>query len=477
MKKTKIIATMGPAVENEENIIKMYNEWINIIRFNFSHAQKENVKKIATIIKNLNERKITNLSLLLDTKGPEIRTGDMKNPYHFKKWETFKIFVDEKKIEKDSDILCDYKYLIDDIQIWEKIIIDSGNFIVKVIEKKKNFLEVVALNNATMKSRRHINLPWVKLNFPGLTEKDKEDILFWIKENMDFIAASFIRSKKNVEEIRKFLDTHGWKHIKIISKIENEEGIENRKEIIGVSDGIMVARWDLWIEVPITKLPIYQKELVELCREAWKFVVVATHFLETMIVNPTPTRAETSDIANAVRQCPDSLMLSWETSVGEFAIESVTMMTDIIKESEKHKIITVDDYSNKGLTERDIEKKYLIKHGIKLANDIDAKAIIVFTKSWLLARLASMFRPDRAIYAFTNKQESFRFMNVLYSVQPFLLENWKESNYDDNFNEAMKTLINLKKIKKSDKIVVINDIQKGDIEIPILEIVNVGEYK
>lgn len=476
MKKVKILATMWPAVESEQKIIQLYKSGINVIRFNFSHANYTNAKKVADNVKKLNALWKTQLSLLLDTKWPEIRTWDRDEAYNYKKGEIFKIFVDKTKMKNISDLFCDYEYLVGDMKIWKSIIIDSWTFIVKVIGKTKDFLEVKALNSASIKSRRHINLPWVSLKLPWLIEQDKKDIIFAIENDFDFVAASFIRSKENVAEIKQLLKENNWEFIRIISKIENQEWITNMDEIIEEWDGIMVARGDLGIEVPIEKIAKYQKELVEKCRAHGKIVVIATHFLETMITNPFPTRAESSDVANAVLQRPDSLMLSWETSIWSFPIQTTQMMTKIIKEAEKAIEYKYEDFSYKNLTEKDKEKKLLIKNGLKLCDELKVKAMIVFTRSWLLARLTSNFNPKIPVYAFTDQEKSVRYMNILFWIQAVHLKDWDTEDYGYNLWTSIKYLLKNKIIKKDDRLVVITDLKEKEFEIPVLKIINVKDF-
>lgn len=475
MKKTKIIATLWPSTNSEEKLIKLYKAGVNIIRFNFSHAKYEDALKSIEIIRNLNKSGKTGLSMLLDTKWPEIRTGELENKICYKKGEVFHIYIDEKKVT-GNHLFCDYENLIEDVKKGKNIVIDSGLFNVKVLEKKKDHLVVKALNAAEIGSRRHVNLPGVKLKLPGITRKDENDIIFWIENGFSFIAASFIRSAKNVEEIRKLLKKFHGEDIKIISKIENEEGVENLDEIITASDGIMVARGDLGIEVPIKKLALYQKQMVEKSRTAGKFVITATHLLETMIENPFPTRAESSDVFNSVLQKPDCLMLSGETAVGKFPIESVKMMTSIIKEAEKNITYEHEHFAFKGYTPRDLEKKLLIKSGICTGEELEAKAVIILTKSWMLAKMASSYRPNIKVFAFSNNASSVKAMNAYFGITPFLHTSWDATNYSTTLDNAIRYLIESWKLKKTDKIVAINDIQKGNREIPIMEIINLWEF-
>lgn len=471
MKKTKIIATVWPVTQSREQLEKMYNSWVNIVRFNFSHATFDVARPIADSIKELNKEWKTQLSLLLDTKWPEIRTGIVEKKIELIAWNNVKIVVDDAKRWED-DIFCDYEYLLEDIKVWETIIIDSGLCNVRVKEIHNDFLIWEVLNSCIIGSKRHINLPGVKLKLPGITSKDKEDVLFAIENNYDFIAMSFVRNKENIQELRDLLAENNASHIKIISKIENQEAIENLEEIVKNSDWVMVARWDLWIEVPIEKLPFYQKEISKLCLQYGKFFIIATHLLETMIENPFPTRAEVSDIYNSVMASADCTMLSWETTTGKYPIESIQMMAKVIIETEKWVQNIHNDFSNNGLTTRDIEKKSLIKHAISIAEELDAKAIIILTKTGLLARLAAAFRPNIDVYAFTKTTKSLNFMNILYWIRPKILESWND-DYMNNVEWAIEKLKKENNFMAWDKVIAVSDIQKYGKEFPIIEIIEV----
>lgn len=473
MKKTKIIATVGPSSNSEEKLIDLYEAWINIIRFNFSHADYEWAKKTADSIKKLNKKWVTNLSLLLDTKWPEIRTGDLENKITYYTWEIFKIYVDINKLSWNKSLFCDYVFLIDDIKIWQNIIIDSWLLSTKVISKSIDYIEVIAENTAVIWSRRHVNLPWMRLKLPWITPKDVFDINFALDNDFDFIAASFIRNKEGIEDIRKLFKERDNKHIKVISKIENEEGIENIDEIIKYSDGVMVARGDLGIEVPIEKLSVYQRDIIEKSKNHGKFVIVATHLLETMIDNQFPTRAETSDVFNSVIQQPDCLMLSWETAIWRYPVEAVKMMVKVTKEAEKYITYIHDDYSNEWLRDTDIEKKLLIKSGIFIWEDLNAKALIVLTKTWILARLASFFRPKIKVFAFTKFENTVRYVNSLFGITPIYLEKRNSENFLETMELAINYLLEKGIITKGDKIIAINDIKRNSQDTAVMEIINV----
>ncbi len=470
MKKTKIIATVGPVTESEERLKELYDNWVNIIRFNFSHAQHEHSKVIADRVKKLNAEGKTNLSLLLDTKGPEIRTWNLDEKLHFQAWDKVKIFIDDSKREAWA-IFCDYEYLIEDINIWDIIIVDSGLCNVKVLEKHTDYVLAEMLNAWVIWSKRHINLPWVRLKLPWITDKDKEDVLFAVQNNYDFIAMSFVRNNSNIQELRTFLKENNAEHIKIISKIENQEAIENLEEIIKNSDWVMVARWDLWVEVAIEKLPYYQKQIVELCTKEGKMFVIATHLLETMIESPFPTRAEVSDIYNSVLQKADCIMLSWETTTWKYPIEAVQMMTKVATEAEKAVNYTDIDFENGNTWKKAFPKKIAVKNAINIANQIDAKAIIAFTEYGFTPKMAAACKPAKFVYTFTNNPETYRFLNSLYAVTWFMLDI--TNDYQKNLDEAIEILKSKNLVSSWDKVVVILDKQTKTWVNPTIEIVNI----
>lgn len=417
---------------------------------------------------------MTKLGLLLDTKGPEIRTGDHPDLKNYAKGDVFKIFVDPKKVpEGTQDIACDYPYLVEDLNVGHIIKIESGLMDVIVKDKTQDALVVQALHGMkNMKQRRHINLPGVKLRLPGLIDQDKVDAVFAIKHGFDFIAMSFVRNKENIKELRDLLEANNGSHIQIISKVENQEALDNLDEIVANSDGVMVARGDLGIEVAIETLPVHQRNMIKKCKAQGKYVIVATHMLESMIENPFPTRAEVGDIFNSLVQKADAIMLSGETTIGKFPIEAVDMMKKIALEAEKTLDYKHEDYHSEGLTQRDIEKKRLIRSAVYIADSIGAKGIVTFTKTGRLARLAAAYRPKCPVYAFTNQERTFTNTTILFGVvaryMPF-------EHHADVLKDAITKLVERNDIGMDDQVVVVSDIIRNDKEIPVLEIVSVRD--
>ena len=309
MRLTKIIATVRGDYDKGK-IVELFEAGVDVIRINFTHATPETSEALMSEINRLNAEGKTHLSLLLDTKWPDIRTGVRTTPLAISKDQIFHILIDTSKLVQDSDVFCDYPGILTDVSVGQEIIIDSGLLVVVVVEITSDYLVVKALNDAEIWSKRHINLPGAKISLPAMIEKDKTDILFGIKMGIAYVAASFIRTGENVQEIRRFLDENGGTGVKIISKIENKEALENLEAIVRYSDGIMIARWDLGIEMPIHELPVYQKKILDMCFVYGKPVIIATELMKSMVSNPFPTRAEVSDVYNSVIMRADAVMLS-----------------------------------------------------------------------------------------------------------------------------------------------------------------------
>lgn len=331
-----IIATIWPSTQSPERLKQLYDNWVRILRFNCSHATHKRMKEVIQSARIV-ERAIWNkFAYLLDTKWPWIRTWELTTPVTYIKWEEIKIVANSSLVKNDRIMYVDYPYIIKDVEIWDIIKIDSWILDIKVTKKSKDHMIWVAENDATITSRRHVNLPWIPIRLPWLTDKDKEDILFAIEQNMSYIAQSFTRKWEDVQELKEFLYKNWWPHLKVISKIENQEWIDNISSIIRNTDAIMIARWDLWAEVPVETIPSHQINLIEKTKRKWKKVIVATQMLESMIDNHLPTRAEVSDIFYAVSQWADYLMLSWETSMWKYPISCIKVMNKIINEAEKY---------------------------------------------------------------------------------------------------------------------------------------------
>lgn len=471
MKKTKIITTLGPATDTKEKIEALYKAWANVVRFNYSHTNYEYFGKIIDTVKELNNSWKTNFAILTDTKWPEIRTKSIEEKIYIEENEEFFLSntLNEEKVSDNSKkmIVCDYDYIISDLEVWNTIDIDTGLLKAEVIWKDDTKLICKAHNSHTIGSKRHLNLPGTILKLPGITDSDKEDIKFAVSKWTDFIALSFVRNKENILELKDYLKELGVKGIQIISKIENMEALNNIDEIIEHSDWIMIARWDLWAEVPFETLPILQKNIAEKCKNQGKFFIVATQMLETMIENPIPTRAEVTDIYNAVVQEADCTMLSWETAAWKYPIEAVKNMAKILRYTESQLPYSHNHFEVHSGAEKEI-KKQLVKNAIYTAEGIGAKNIIVFSLE--MTKLIAAFRSNVHTYAFTFSDEVRKKMTILFGTKTFQID--KKSN-EENLKTALKVLKEKKLLEAGDKIVAITEIEKENEVIPSVQIIEI----
>ena len=394
MQLTKIIATVRDNYEIEK-VIELNKAGVNVVRINFTHATPETAGDLISQIVDLNKQGKLNVSVLLDTKGPDIRTGIRETPLSLKKGEIFNIYVDQSKLSQNSDIYCDYPNIITDLPVGYQIVVDSGAALAEVVEIFEDHIAV---------------------KLPSLIEKDKTDLLFGIKAGINYVAASFIRTGENVKEIREFLDVNGGSHIKIISKIENQEGVENLEEIAQFSDGIMIARGDLGIELPIWELPVYQKRILEMAHLYGKPVVMATELMKSMVKSPFPTRAEVSDVFNSVMARVDAVMLSDETAVGLYPVRTVEIMAKTVQEGEKEIYDEHDDFDLLTDDETEQNKKGMARHASLMADEFAAKAIIVFSYSGRLASYLSAFKPNQPVFSFTENANTHYSLGVNYGV-------------------------------------------------------------
>lgn len=328
---SEIIVTLWPATSTVQQLTKLYELGVRIIRLNFAHYTTTSVVPILTLIRQVEQERGGTFQLMMDLEGPSIRTGMLDQPRFYHQGQVFQLRIDT--IQDNTSLFCDYTGILEDVQIWGIVRIESGLFDCKVIEKRKDCLILKAWNDFEMTSRRHINLPGVHINTPTLTTEDKDNVLFAIKEGFAFISISFCRNEDDVRELRSLLSLHGWSQIHIISKIENQEGLTAREGIAEASDIVMVARWDLGTEIPLEELPQAQMDIIKTCQIKNTKVIVATQMMASMVDSPTPTRAEVSDVFRAVRQGADYVMLSEETAKGHYPIETVTMMQKIIEEA------------------------------------------------------------------------------------------------------------------------------------------------
>ena len=447
MKKTKIICTMGPNT-NDRNVMKALAEnGMDIARFNFSHGDYEEHKMRLDMLKSIREETGLPIAAVLDTKGPEIRTGLLKDGKKVTLTEGQTFTLTTREIVGDSQMVyINYDGLNSDVTAGNRILIDDG--LIELLVQEVNGTDIVCkvVNGGELGEKKGVNVPNVKIKLPALTEKDKADIQFGIEQGFDFIAASFIRTADAVREIRAILDEAG-SQIQIISKIENAEGIENMDAIIEASDGIMVARGDMGVEIPPEQVPHIQKELIRKCNQACKPVITATQMLDSMIRNPRPTRAEVGDVANAVYDGTDVVMLSGETAMGKYPVEAVRMMAKIAETTEAHL-----DYSNlQKLNKKQRKKDISMAVGfasVSTAEILKASCLVVPTMTGYTARMISSLRPKTPIYAISPSEQAVRRMQLYWGV--YAMPGETEDSTRHMITNSMKIILRRKLIKKGE---------------------------
>ncbi|MDO4754018.1 MAG: pyruvate kinase [Bacillota bacterium] len=423
LRKTKIVCTIGPACESYEMFTALVKAGLNVARLNFSHgSHAEHLVRVNTI-KKVREELDAPVAILLDTKGPEIRTGTFDAPsYMLERGQKFTL-TSEEVVGNAHISKVSYAGLPKDVKSGDRILIDDGLIELVVDSVEGNHIHTTVQNGGEIKNNKGINVPGVKINLPAITERDESDLLFAVEHELDFIAASFIRKAEDVLEIRKILEKHGGGNIKIISKIENQEGVDNLEEILRVSDGLMVARGDLGVEISTEIMPIVQKQIIEKCNMEGKPVITATQMLDSMMRNPRPTRAETTDVANAIFDGTDAVMLSGETAVGHYPVEAVTFMSKIAMATEE--VLKYDDILDsriKSVVEQGVTEA--VSHATaRAALDLNAGAILTATSSGFTARKVSKLRPKSAIIACTTTESVRRWINLLWGVYPMVIED------------------------------------------------------
>ena len=450
MKKTKIVCTIGPSSDSYEVLKALVNEGMNVARLNFSHGTHPEHKNRIDTIKKLRDDLDEPIAIMLDTKGPEIRIKTFKDGMiRIEQGQDFTLTSED--VEGDETrVSVTYKDIAKDLKADDRVLIDDGLVEFTVISVDENNVYMKAVNSGELSDRKGVNLPSVKVNLPTLTEKDIEDLIFGIENDVDFIAASFIRSAKDVLEIRKILESNGGDDVKIISKIENLEGVQNIDEIIEVSDGIMVARGDMGVELDEEDIPLVQKDIIRKCNLKGKFVITATQMLDSMIRNPRPTRAEVTDVANAILDGSSAIMLSGETAAGNYPVKSCEMMRKIavkIEDSLDYKIAldSTNDEHEINITNS------IAKATREAALDLDAKVIIAATTSGLTARNISKFKPKSPIIAATTNEKVRRQLAIEWGVYP--IRATLASSIDDLFYESINILKNIKFVKEGELVI------------------------
>lgn len=453
-RKTKIICTIGPVTDSYDMLKKLAEAGMDIVRLNMSHGDHASHAKVIKAIKTLNKQGFS-IPLMLDTQGPEIRTGNLQSDLELKRGDVISVSVRGSDAVEESSFQINYENLINELSPGDKITVDNGLINLEVLEKEDRSMKCRVLDGGRLGSKRHVNLPGIRVNLPSITTKDKEDILFGIKQGVDFVALSFVREAKDIRELRKFMEKHGGDRIKIIAKIEDQEGVRNLDEIIVEADGVMVARGDLGVEIDIEDLPNVQRRIVRLCHERGRRVIVATHLLESMIQNPIPTRAEVTDVANAIYEEVDAIMLSGETTVGKYPIRCVEYLNKIALTSER----MVGLQYSKFLKMRE-NRQFLASAAVELAESMGARAIVVITRRGIMASCVTNARPFKStIYAFTNDGRTCRQLSINRSMVAHKIAFSKDPE-----KTIAKSFAVMKKedgFKSGEKVVVISNVIAG----------------
>lgn len=458
MRKTKIICTMGPATDNEEVMKKIMLEGMDVARLNFSHGNYEDHKKRMDMVKKIRKEVNKHVAILLDTKGPEVRVKQFKDgKVTLKEGQLFTLTSDEVEGTEEK-VSITYNRLYEDLETGMKVLIDDGLIEMSVEKVEHNNIVCRVINGGVVSNNKGVNIPNVNLSMPYLSEKDREDILFGIAQDVDFIAASFVQNKDDILQLRKLLNKNGGENIKIIAKIENMQGVENIDEILDAADGIMIARGDMGVEIPYEEVPVIQKMIIKKVYEAGKQVITATQMLESMIKNPRPTRAEATDIANAVYDGTSAIMLSGETAAGAYPVEAVKAMVRIAERTEqdvdyRKRFFHHDRKANPDITDA-------ICHATcTTALDLNARAIVTVTKSGHSARMISRYRPASDIIGCATSEKVCRQLNMAWGVIPILIK--EEKDVFDLFDKAIVAAKNMELLEKGDLTVITSGVPIG----------------
>ncbi|GAW30550.1 pyruvate kinase [Carboxydocella sp. JDF658] len=456
MRRTKIICTIGPASEQVETLVQLIEAGMNVARLNFSHGTHEEHGRRVEAIRQASAKANRPVAILLDTKGPEIRLGVLKEKITVNPGD--KLILTTEEMEGGGNrIPVTYKGLPEDVREGTAILIDDGLIGLKVERIEGTEIHCVVENGGEISSRKGVNVPGAVINLPALTEKDIADIEFGIKMGMDFIAASFVRKAADVLAIREILEKHG-SDMQIIAKIENHEGVNNIDEILKVADGIMVARGDLGVEIPIDEVPLVQKMIIEKCNRAGKPVITATQMLDSMIRNPRPTRAEATDVANAIFDGTDAIMLSGETAAGKYPVEAVKTMARIAERAERalrYEELTV----RRGIVPERTTTDAISHATVTTAHDLGASAIICATKSGHTAKMVSKYRPQASVVAITPKMDVVRKLLLVWGVYPLLCKETKST--DEMLKVSVETALAAGLIKAGDLVVITAGVPVG----------------
>jgi pyruvate kinase len=453
-RRTKIICTIGPATADYPTLEALHEAGMNVVRLNMSHANHEDSAQIINWIKTLNRKVNHPVAILLDTQGPEIRTGNLDQPIKLTPGEVVSLAVRDGVDVEHTSIHVNYQDLVTSLNVGDRVSIDNGLINFEVLEKDGIQLTCRVLDGGVLGSKRHVNLPGVRINLPAITEKDVRDIEFGMAHDVDFIALSFVRSADDVTQLRELLGRKA-QNIRVIAKIEDGEGVANIEDIARVSDGIMVARGDLGIETNIAELPNVQRNLVKTCTIRGRRSIVATHLLESMIAHPAPTRAEVTDVANAIYEGVDAIMLSGETSIGQYPVRCVEQLDAIARASEK-----LPGLGFEGALAASDDKQHLAASAVDLAEAINAAGLVVITRRGIMADLVTNCRPFTVpIYAFTNSSQTRRRLVLNRAV--FSYRTSFSRDPEKTLRTAFGVLREREQLAPNSKLVVISDVLAG----------------
>ncbi len=457
MRKTKIICTLGPSTEDENILRELILNGMDVARINMSHGTHEEHKKKMDKIKKLRKELNKPVAILLDTKGPEIRTGNFPEKVTLKTGQSFTLTTEECEGSEERCSIT-FKNLPNDVEIGTKILIDDGLIELKVVNKTPTDINCVVINGGPVSSHKGINVPGVFLSLPFMSERDKEDLKFGVEQDVDFVAASFTRNANDINEMKSVISSFGGEDIRIIAKIENKDGVDNIDEILRVADGVMVARGDLGVEIPIAEVPIIQKKIIKKTRNSDKPVITATQMLDSMIKNPRPTRAETTDVANAIYDGTSVIMLSGETAAGAFPVESVKTMAEIAEITECN-INYIDRFNKLDIHERPDVTSAISHAACTTAHDLGASAIITVSKSGMTSRMLSKYRPSCPIISGTPSEKVWRQTNMSWGVIPIMIE--EKHNTDDLIDHVISAAQSEGLLKNGDLVVLTAGVPLG----------------
>jgi len=436
-KKTKIVATLGPATSTKETLTELATAGVNVFRINFSHADYEDVKERVKIIREINEEKGYNVAILADLQGPKLRVGVMEEGVVLEEGQTFTFTTEECTGTKEKAFMT-YQRFPKDVKVGENILVDDGKLLFEVVSTDQD-KEVIAkvVVGGPLKSKKGVNLPNTNISLPALTEKDRKDAIFALGLEVDWIALSFVRNPDDLRMLRDLIKQHSDYRVPIVAKIEKPEAVQNIDSLIPYTDGVMVARGDLGVEVPMQDVPLIQKMLVQRAKKARIPVIIATQMMETMIDNPVPTRAEVNDVANSIMDGADAVMLSGETSVGKHPVKVIQKMTEIINGVEYSPLIKVPENPPHIRTNRFITKS-VCHHAAQMADDMGAAAISTLTNSGYTAFQISAWRPKSHVLAFSSEKRILGKLNLLWGVRAFYYD--KELSTDDTIADINKII-------------------------------------